>query len=220
MRILFLNHNQEKFGTYYRCLFLGQELARLGHQVTMICASGKNFDFLIRKKKINDNLTIITLPRIKYSQYFTGQMFIRLPLGIWFALFGRYDVFHAFTVAQPQIGIPAWVAKKIRRKKLIVDWDDLWGGGFADYHVWPINKILSWFETTIPHCADRVTYVSEFLGRRIQELGLKDIAVKVPNGSDPTKVVPLDKTSSRQELKLDLSRNYLVAMGNTYLDSF
>ncbi|MFA5358747.1 MAG: glycosyltransferase [Patescibacteria group bacterium] len=220
MKILFLNHNQEKVGTYYRCFFLGKYLSQIGYQITMICASGKSFDLRIRRQKINDNFTIITLPRIKYSRYLTGQLLLRLPLTIFYIFSLSYDICHAFTVAQPQIGIPAWVAKKIRGKKLIVDWDDLWGGGFADYHAWPIKPVLSWFENSVPRLGDRITYVSEYLGERINKLGLMDRAAKIPNGSDPEKILSLDKAVVRQKLGLALDKKYLVAMGNTYLESF
>jgi hypothetical protein len=133
-RIVFLNHNQEQFGTYYRCFFLAKGLSEKGYKVTMLCASGKDFDLRVRKKRINDRFQIITLPRVKYHTFFTGQIELRLPITLLYILFARYDMCHAFTVAQPQIGIPAWVAKKIRKKKLIVDWDDAWGDGFALHH--------------------------------------------------------------------------------------
>lgn len=219
MRILFLNHNQERFGTYWRCLFLGKYLSQRGHEIVMICASGKKFDLLIRKRQINPRFTLITLPRVKYSQYLTGQLW-RLVISVFQALFYRYDIFHAFTVAQPQIGIPAWVAKKIRRKPLIVDWDDLWGGGFAEAHRPLIKKVLTSFEILIPRVADRITYVSEYLGQRIARLGFKSKARLVPNGSNIDEIKIMDKNVCRQRLKLDPGKKYLLSMGNTYFRSF
>ena len=53
MNILILNHNYEKFGTWFRCIKFAKALAN-HHQVTMICASGNKFDFKIRKKKLED----------------------------------------------------------------------------------------------------------------------------------------------------------------------
>ncbi|MFC1721658.1 glycosyltransferase [Patescibacteria group bacterium] len=219
MRILFLNHNQERFGTYWRCLFLGKYLSALGHEIVMICASGENFDPWIRKQKVTDNFTIITLPRFKYHQYLTGQLW-RMVISIFQALFYRYDIFHAFTVAQPQIGVPAWVAKKIRRKAMIVDWDDLWGGGFADAHRNIIKKVLTNFERKIPQYADRITYVSSYIGKEIDKLGLGKIATLVPNGSNIDEIEVLDKNKCRRKLKLDPKKKYLLSMGNTYFESF
>src|SRR3989339_1848966 len=131
--ILIINHNQEWFGTYWRCKNIGSQLVRLGYDVSMICASGSTCDFKIRRKSVAKGFTIVTLPRFKYHKYFSGQI-LRLFLTAFIVLFGRFDVCYAFTVAQPQIGIPAWISKTLRRKPLIIDWDDMWGGGFADMH--------------------------------------------------------------------------------------
>ncbi|HPN96154.1 MAG TPA: glycosyltransferase family 4 protein [Candidatus Moranbacteria bacterium] len=218
-KILFLNHNQENFGTYYRCLFLGKNLAKRGHRITMLCASGKKFDLLVRRKKISENFTIITLPRIKYHEYFTGQIIFRLPLALFFVLFSHYDICHAFTVAQPQIAVPAWVAKVIRRKKLVIDWDDLWGGGFAEEHGGIISKVLGFSERYFLRFADRITYVSEFIGEQIEKVKLKTKKIKIPNGSNTEQISPLEKGKSRQKLGLKNEENYLVSIGNTYTDS-
>lgn len=216
-RVLFLNHNQENFGTYYRCFFLAKGLSEKGYQVTMLCASGKNFDLLVRKKKINDNFFIITLPRIKYHKYFTGQLELRLPITMAYVLFGHYDICHAFTVAQPQIGIPAWLAKKIRRKKLIVDWDDAWEDGFAQHHPWPIKQGLIFFENKIPKIADYVTYVSEYIGQKLEKMGIAKKA-KIPNGCNTEQIKTGEKSECRQKLNLDPGKKILVSVGNTYMN--
>jgi glycosyltransferase involved in cell wall biosynthesis len=218
MRVLFLNHNQERFGTYFRCYYLAKHLAKKGIQIIMICASGRDFDFGIRKIVISNNFTIITLPRIKYHKYFTGQL-LRLILTIPIVLFYRYDVLHAFTVAQPQIGIPALLTKWIKHKPLIVDWDDLWGGGFADEHGGITAKVLSNFESFVPRFADRITYVSEFLGNRIRQLGLANISVKIPNGANIDDIKLIDKQTALKSLRLDPSYTYIISVGNTYFEN-
>lgn len=215
MKLLFLNHNQERFGTYWRCFYLAKHLSQRGFKVTLICASGRNFDLLIRKKKINRNFTLLTLPRIKYHQYFTGQilrLFLTLPL----IFLIDYDLIHAFTVAQPQIALPALAAKYLKRKKLLVDWDDLWGGGFAEEHASPVTKVLSFFERwTLKH-ADRITYVSEFLGQEIKKLGLSQKANKITNGANLDEVKLIDQKKAQGKLGLDKKTKYLVSVGNTY----
>lgn len=215
MKILFLNHNQERFGTYWRCFYLAKHLSQQGHEIILICASGRNFDLLIRKKKINQNFSIITLPRIKYHRYFTGQI-LRLVLTLPIVLLSNYDLCHAFAVAQPQIAIPALTAKYLRGKKLIVDWDDLWGGGFAEEHASPVTKVLSFFERWIPKHADRITYVSEFLGHEIKKLGLGQKARKITNGANIDEVKLIDQTKAKQKLGLEKETKYLVSVGNTY----
>lgn len=215
MKILFLNHNQERFGTYYRCFFLAKYLSRQGFGVTLICASGKNIDFLIRRKRINKNFTTITLPRIKYHRYFTGQI-LRLFLTIPLVLFSDYDILHAFAVAQPQIAFPALTAKYLRKKKLVIDWDDLWGGGFAEEHAGPVTKILTFFERWTPRHADKITYVSEYLGKEIKKLGLSKRAIKITNGANIDEVKMINQERARQKLGLERKTKYLVSVGNTY----
>lgn len=217
MKILMLNHNHENYGTYYRCFFLAKSLSKLGHKVTLVCASGRNFDILIRKKKINEHFDIITLPRIKYHKFFTGQSFRGL-ISIFQVLFKQYDIIHAFTVAQPQIGIPAYIAKKVRSKKLIIDWDDMWGGGFAEYHPRPVKKVLTFFERGLPKYADHVTYVSEFIGKELDSLGIKNKS-KIPNGCNTEQIKPLDKNECRKKLGIETDDKVLVAIGNTYMGS-
>lgn len=215
MKVLFLNHNQERFGTYWRCFYLAKHLSNQGFKITLICASGRNFDLLIRKKKINRNFLLITLPRIKYHQYFTGQilrLFLTLPL----IFLIDYDLLHAFTVAQPQIALPALAAKYLKRKKLVVDWDDLWGGGFAEEHPGPVTKVLTFFERWTPQHADRITYVSEFLGEEIKKLGLSQKANKITNGANLDEVKLIDQKKAQKKLGLDKKTKYLVSVGNTY----
>ncbi len=220
MRILFLNHNHERFGTYFRCYFLAQGLSNLGHRVTMICASGKKFDLLIRKKKINPNFTIITLPRIKYHRYFTGQAFLRLPLTILHVLFSKFDLLYAFTVAQPQIGVPALIAKKVKKKPLLIDWDDFWGGGFAKAHGGVIQYILTWFERNVVKFADQVTYVSDFLGKEIEKIDALIPKKKIVNGANEQEIRVIDKNTAKRRLEFDLAGKFLLSVGNTYTDSF
>lgn len=219
LHILLLTSIYENFGGYYRCLNLGKHLAQKGYKITLICASGKNFDLRIRKKELVKNFTLITLPRIKYHKYFTGQL-LRMVISCFQVLFYQYDILHAFTVAQPQVGIPAWIAKKIRKKKLIVDWEDLWGGGFADYHPPPVKQVLTFFETKIPLVADRITVVSQFLWERAVNLGIAPQKIsKIPNGADIEQIKITGQDKARNLVNLKLENKIILAMGHTYLES-
>jgi len=222
MKILILNHNQENYGTYHRCFFLAKFMAQQGIHIHMICASGRNFDFLIRHRFINNHFSLTTLPRFKYGRFFTGQLW-RMFLSVFQVLFYKYDILHAFTVAQPQIGIPAWFAKKVRGKKLVVDWDDLWGGGFADEHPFPVRNVLTWFEANIPRYADKITYVSEFISTRLQQLEYPiNKCVKIPNanGMDININAFIKNNnflSGRKKLGLTEQASLIVSVGNTYV---
>ncbi|MBN1263815.1 MAG: glycosyltransferase family 4 protein [Candidatus Pacebacteria bacterium] len=219
MKILILNHNQERFGTYWRCLNIGRSLVSRGYRVTLICASGEKFDLLMRKKEIEKDFRLITLPRICYHQYFTGQMLLRFPFYLGFVLLGNYDLLYTFAVAQPQMALPAIAGKLLARKKLIIDWDDPWGQGFAEEHGGLVERVLTFFERWTLKYADRITYVSEWIGKEIKRLGFSKIATKIPNGANIAQINVLGKKASRQELGLDLDKKYLLSVGNTYTDS-
>ena len=71
------------------------------------------------------------------------------------------------------MAIPAVVAKLIKRKPLIIDGDDLWQGGWANYHPWPVKKQLEFCESKLGFLADKITVVSEKMKQRFLEAGIK-----------------------------------------------
>ena len=222
-KVLILNHNQEQHGTYYRCLFLGKGLAQRGYQVSMICASGRDFDLMIRRQHVTDNFKIYTLPRVKYHKYFTGQLLRMFITAVW-ALFARFDVCLAFTVAQAQIAVPAWVAKVLRKKPLVIDWDDMWGGGFAEEHSALVSSVLSFCERYFLIYADKITFVSEAIREEI-DIAAKQYPriasipkIKIPNGANTAQIIMREKDASRRELGI-ADTIVLLSVGNTYTDS-
>jgi glycosyltransferase involved in cell wall biosynthesis len=218
MNILFLNHNFENFGTYFRCFYLGKNLARMGNRVTLVCASKKNIDFFIRKKHIEKNFTVITLPRIKFHQYHTGHL-LRAIINCFIVLYSRYDILHSFAIAQPTTAIPTVFAKIFKPyKKIVVDWDDAWAGGFGDYHPSIVDYVLNCFERNIPKLADIVTVVSSFLERETYKIGIDTgKVVKIPNGANPEKTKPIDKYLARKKIGTDKNAKILLSMGHTYM---
>lgn len=218
MRVLLLNHNPVGYGTYWRVFYLAKYASELGLDITMVCASDEDLDTSIKKKQIAKNFEIITLPRFKYGKYMSGQE-IRLLLSVWQALTFDYDIVHAFTVAQPQIGFPALLAKYLRGKKLVVDWDDAWHEGFALYHRFPVRNILSFSELYVPKHADMVTVSSEFLHNKAEGIGVDSKRiVRIPNGCNSKEIVPLDKHECRKALNLGQGP-FLLSMGHTYADT-
>lgn len=195
---------------------MAEGLSRLGHRLVMVCASGKKFDLQVKKQTVNENFVIYTLPRIKFFRYFTGQFILRLPFYLYFVLFGEYDLLYAFTVAQAQIGLPAMLGKVIRRKRLIIDWDDLWGGGFADLHFKPIKQILTFSEVYFLRFADLVTCASRKLFQKAILFKDKKRVFYLPNGCDlgRIKTMPIDK--ARKKLGLFEKDKIVLAMGNAY----
>lgn len=183
----------------------------------MVCASGREFDLRVRQKKINENFTLITLPRVKYARYFSGQILLRFPLYLFSVLTFKYDVLYAFTVAQPQIGLAATAGKILRHKKLVIDWDDLWGGGFANSHSLPIRKVLEKSELFFLRFADRVTCASRLLYQKaISIYPRKEDVYYLPNGCKTQHFSSTEYGQARQRLGYPPTEVVLLSMGNTY----
>ncbi len=217
LRILFLNHNYEKFGTFYRCFFLARSLARIGHHVDLVCASRKRFDLLIRNKMIEDRFRIITLPRIRLQQYHTGHS-LRALINSGIVLLKNYDILQSFAVAQPATAVPTVVARYLTNKPIVVDWDDAWGEGLAHSHPSIVGRTLTYLEEEVPKLANTVTVVSEYLRGRAASSGYRRI-VKIPNGANVDEIRPGDKREARGRLGIPAGLKMLVAVGHTFLKS-
>lgn len=218
MKILFLNHNYIGYGTYWRCVNLGRYLARRGHQVTLVTVSNKDFDLKISKKRIEKGMELIILPRIKFAQYHTGHT-LRALLNAALVLTRPYDLLHVFVFPVHPMALPAVVGKVIRRKPLIIDGDDLWRGGWANYHPWPVKKQLELCEDKLGFLADRITVVSEKMRNRFLKAGIKkEKIVKIPNGASVEEIEPMKQALARKKLKLDSQAPLVLVMGHTYTE--
>jgi len=217
LRILFLNHNFEGFGTYFRCLFLGKYLATQGHKVTILCASKRSIDLRIVTKRINENFEIITLPRIKFHPYHSGHI-LRAFLGSAVVLLKDFDVLHSFSVAQPSTALPTVVCKLFRKKLIVVDWDDDWSGGLAKFHPFFIRKFIMFLERNIPRLATKVTVVSDYLKDRALSCGCKENNIeKIPNGANIKTITPIEKQKAREHLGFNEKMPAIVSMGHSYM---
>jgi len=217
MKILFLNHNPPGIGTYHRCFFLGKYLSHIGNDVTLMCKSEKNFDLSISVKTINENMRIITLPRIKLHKYADGHL-LRSVIGSFKALSLDYDLIHSFAVAQPSTAIPAMVSKWFKKKPLLVDWDDPWGGGFANYHNFATRYVLETLEKKVPNMADRLTVVSEVLEQRAIEIGIpQELISRIPNGSNVDEITPIPREEAKKQLNLENYEYLVLSLGHTYM---
>jgi len=218
-RILFLNHNYENYGTYFRCYYLGKYLSILGHNITLVCASKSNFDLRIRTKAINNNFRIITLPRLKIHEYHTGHI-LRMLINSEIVILKDFDILHSFAVAQPSTGIPTVLCRLLKGKPVVVDWDDDWSDGLGRYHPYPIWRAVSYLEKYIPKMADKITVASEFLKNKSLQYGYESKKIfKLPNGSNIDFIKPIDMSKARQYLGLKQEEPIILAMGHTYMES-
>lgn len=217
MKILFLNHNYENFGTFYRCYFFGKYLARRGHRVELVCASKKNFDLRIKSGIVEPNFRMITLPRIKLHEYHTGHS-LRALINSAIVMVKDYDILHSFAVAQPATALPTIIARYFRSKPIVVDWDDAWEGGLAGEHPSFIGRVISYLEREVPKLADAVTVASGFLKDISEKRSYKNV-VKIPNGANVDDIKPLEKEASRNFLNILPDIKMLLSIGHTYTKS-
>jgi len=215
--ILFLNHNIEKYGTYFRCVNLAKTLASRGHRITLICSSRE--DFILRiEKRVQGNLTTILLPRIKLAQYHTGHT-LRALLNSFYVLKGHFDILHSFVFPVHPISIPTIVARTFKRRAtILLDGDDLWKGGWANYYGQPFRYLLEKTEDILPKMCSGITVVSELMRERFKRAGIpEDKIYYVPNCPTFEREV-IGRDEARGRIGLDIHDKVLISMGHTYTE--
>jgi len=217
MDILFLNHNVENYGTYFRCHHLAKGLTRRGHKVTLLCANRE--DTLSVTKRVDGGLTTVLLPKYKLRGFHTLHT-LRMFYNMAYALFSRYDVLHTFAFPLHPMAVPTLAANYLRPGlKLVLDHDDLWKGGFANQHPGPYQRLVGWFNDNLPSMAKQCTAASAVLMDSFRAAGVGAERIHyIPNC--PTMVrSPLGKTEAREVAGLPGDAHLALSMGHTYTES-
>ncbi|MFA6537247.1 MAG: glycosyltransferase [Patescibacteria group bacterium] len=224
MKIVILNHNPKERGTYFRCLGFARELVKLNHSVTFFCLSSKKNKLAIKYQELG--IDFVELPF-----YFNGGI-----LGLWehfyrgfyiffYLLLKKIDIVHSFNVASPTVGLATvliFLTKKIKKIKLVVDWDDWWGkGGLTTLN----NQgklqeaVADFLETKIPRLADQVTLHNELIKTRSINCGVAPEKItKIYNGCDWDSYKNFyengyTQEKARQELVLPMDKKILFFGG-------
>lgn len=199
------------WGTFHRCFFIGKNLAKLDHEIRLICASGKEFDLSISTQKIG-GMEIVTIPRLKIK---TEQLFQAI-VNIALSLSKKCDVIHGFSVSQPATGIPVIFSTIFRRKLILADWDDYWNVLIRRKRR-TINWVIDAFESGVPRLVDGTTVVSDFLFERAREIGIPaDKIHKIPNGANVDEIKPMNMGHARKTLNLDLDCPLITCVGRSF----
>jgi len=220
MKLLYLNHNPENYGTFFRCYHLARHVAARGHSVTLTCAS--RTQTLKTVRRVEGNLTILILPRINFAQYHTGHT-LRMVLNAVRCLTADYDILHSFAFPLHPISFPTLVTGLLRPKiKIVLDHDDMWKGGFTLHHPAPVRAVYDYAEDNLPRFADQATAASEILMQKFFDAGLpKDKVHYIPNCPtvlpDPDNAP--DKNACRDKIGLPRAAKVLLSMGHTYYES-
>ena len=217
MKLLYLNHNPENYGTYFRCYHLARNVAARGHKATLLCAS--RTQTLKTATRVEGGLTIKILPRVNLAQYHTGHT-LRMLLNTWNCLIGDHDVLHSFAFPLHPISFPTLVSAKLRNKvKIVLDHDDMWKGGFTLHHPAPVRKLYDATEDALPRFAAQATAASDILMQKFRDAGLPDEKIHYIPNCPTVQPDAVDKAKCRAEIGLPADAKVLLSMGHTYYES-
>ncbi len=217
LRVLFLNHNVACLGTYYRAFRLGQQLARRGHEVTLVTTHPtRRMRFEERRE---GNLEIIMAPDWLWDGARQGWGPVNAARRI-LRLRGRhFDLIHAFD-SRPAVVGPALTVRRDTGALLVMDWADWWGRGgtIQQRSGWPVRTLFgpieTWFEEAFRTLADGTTVISHALEERARQLGVAARAIlRFPHGCDPDGLRPQDQSQARGRLGLPPGGRLLVHLG-------
>ena len=232
MRLLMLNHNLRGRGTWHRAWQLARELARRGHAVTIWSAAPHHYYRPCRE--IVDGVSILETPSwapLAGADDGWGPLDALYRAGR--VLVEPFDLCYAFA-HPPNVALPAWLARRVRRRPLLYDWCDWYEGGIFPKRQAARREDLTrdeaWMqsfaerreialERGMARLAGRLTVISERLcelalaaGRQAGEIML------LPNGADLDGIRPLDAARCRAELGLPDGHLWLGYVANYHPD--
>ena len=228
MRILALNFNQKGAGTYRRSFYFSRELARAGHDVTMVTVS--------RDSQLHR--------RVSYKRDWIGEAaeptgegpWIRLiegpawgyrflpgwgsgPLDIWQRIGeiarGKYEAVIGFE-HHPNVSWPVYLTRGWKSFKFFSDWCDWFAGAGNQFRgiSWA-HKIDGFLEARIRRCAQRISVTSRVLYERALSIGIPaNRVVQIPEGAATDYIVPREKAQARRRANLPADAPTLVAVRN------
>lgn len=184
LKIALITFNQEGKGTYLRAYFLGIELVKLGHEVTILAGSnaGKHIH-----ERTEDGLKIVTFPRLLKDGFQSGWNFDELIYRLLWAKRNDFDLVHAFE-CRPTTLFPARLLQS-KGAAFFTDWADWLGkGGSVEERPKGLRKSLlgileTYFENRRFHKSDGITAICSTLVKESLKRGYPPGKVLLlPNG--------------------------------------
>jgi glycosyltransferase involved in cell wall biosynthesis len=221
MRILMLNHNIAFGGaTFDRAYHLGAELARFGHQPTLMTIAKKaRFHFRVQEAA---GVEVVETPDLLWGIGRTGWDPWDTARRIFHSQRRTYDAVYAFD-SRPAVLVPALAYAHRHHVPLIMDWADWWGRGgtIRERSFKRISRLIGpfegWLEEAFRSKAVRTTVISHALERRAASLGIDPATIlRIPNGSNVDSIRLHDIMKSRSRLGLPLDQPIIGHMGHLY----
>src|SRR3954452_10500404 len=207
MRIVMLNHNVVRAGTYWRCFHLARGLVALGHDVTLF-TKHPTARFRVHRRR-DEGVNVVATPRGVLGRIHLGEIgVLDIVPRVLHVTLRRPDVLMAFG-AQPDVAIPFFISKRLRSARLHhADRDDLKRGALLETAFrgtrleWWIEYGERW-ERELPEQADAVTTISRVLEQDTLAWGLDARKVLfLPSGADVERIQVRQKGEARARLGL------------------
>jgi glycosyltransferase involved in cell wall biosynthesis len=221
MRVLILNHNVAFRGgaTFYRAFHIGKGLTERGHYVTLIASTAK---WRLRFNSIcYGNMRLLEAPSLLPPRWRYGYDYYEALRRISWIGKSEYDIIHAFD-SRPVVIYPALFSQN-QGARLVMDWSDWFGrGGAVEERKNSITRFIlryleTYYEENFRKKADANTVINSSLEKRAITLGVDpETILRLPNGSDPTKLYPLDRDELRLSLGLPINVPILGYMGSLF----
>lgn len=205
MRILLINHHR-RFKASWRSVKFASELARRGHQPTVLCIADTR---KIRGATIRqDGVEIVESPDLLWGRLRSGWDLWDCLWRMGFLRHRDFDLIHAFE-SRPATIHPVLRSLRRRPVPLVMDWIDWWGRGglIAEQRPWWYQQLLggveTWYEEHFRTLADATTVISHGLNDRAQDLGVTAESIFwIPNGCAPPGPVTAGSGADRAEFGL------------------
>jgi len=218
LKIALITFNQEGRGTYLRAYFLGKQLARLGHEVTILAANigGKSI-----QESEEEGLRIVTFPRLFEELFLSGWGLDELFSRLWWVKNRQFDLVHAFET-RPTTLIPARLLQS-KGGAFFADWADWLGkGGSVEERPAGIKKILlryveTWYENRRFLKNDGITAICTTLVDEAVKRGFPpEKVLLLPNGMLNPCLQPHPITQARVEKTLPLDSLIIGYIGSGF----
>jgi glycosyltransferase involved in cell wall biosynthesis len=218
MKVLYLNSNYRGEGTFNRCYRLARWLVKKDCRVTMLTITSDWPSRKVRRTE-SEGVELIELPALTRRMDYLGYL-LRPWVASRLARKETFDLVHAFTAAEPMVGLPALKLAGLKKNKnfpLLVDWDDWYSrGGLVELKPFKplLRPMTRYLEESLPQKADAVTVVSEALRERARSLGVSEERIHlIGNGAEPERYEKLDSAGCRKRTGLPAEGTLVLYMG-------